>query len=123
MENGALGKLMQDGEIIVRQGEEGHCMYVVQEGQVEVLKENDGGQVHLGTLSAGDFFGEMALVDHEVRSATVRAMGAARVLTVDKKTFLRRVHEDPGLAFRIVQKMSRRIRELHAELLRTKPRP
>ncbi len=121
MENGALGKLMQDGEIIVRQGEEGHCMYVVQEGQVEVLKENDGGQVHLGTLSAGDFFGEMALVDHEVRSATVRAMGAARVLTVDKKTFLRRVHEDPSLAFRIVQKMSQRIRELHAELLRTKP--
>ena len=67
-------------------------------------------------LDAGDFFGEMAIVEKKARMATVRALGQARVLTVDKKNFLRRIHEDPSLAYRIVQTMSRRIRELGAEV-------
>ncbi|HSQ53956.1 MAG TPA: hypothetical protein VLM86_01615 [Candidatus Bathyarchaeia archaeon] len=41
-----------------------------------------------------------------------------RVLSVDKKMFLRKIHDDPSLAFMIMQKMSRRIRELDGELMR-----
>ena len=107
-----LGKVYEDGEVITRQGEEGDCMYVIQEGHVEVVAEGPDGDVHLATLGEADFFGEMAIFEREVRSATVRALGPVRVLTVDKKTFLRRVHEDPSLAYRLVQTMSRRIREL-----------
>lgn len=118
MDAGALGKFLHDGEIIVRQGDVGECMYVIQTGRVEVFKEQNGAEVPLGTMEAGDFFGEMALVDRAVRSATVRAVGETRVLSVDKRTFLRRVHEDPALALRIVEKMSRRIRDLHKELVR-----
>jgi CRP/FNR family transcriptional regulator, cyclic AMP receptor protein len=118
MDAGALGKFLHDGEIIVRQGDVGECMYVIQTGRVEVFKEQNGEEVPLGTLEAGDFFGEMALVDRAVRSATVRAIGETRLLSVDKRTFLRRVHEDPALALRIVEKMSRRIRDLHKELVR-----
>ena len=120
MENGALGKVYQDSQVIVRQGEAGDCMYVIQEGRVAVIQEKDGREVPLALLGKGDFFGEMALFSHEVRSSTVRAQGMVRVLTVDKKTFMRRVHEDPSLAFRIVQQMSQRIREMDAELARIK---
>lgn len=120
MENGALGKVYQDSQVIVRQGEVGDCMYVVQQGRVAVVQERDGKEVPLAVLGKGDFFGEMALFDREVRSSTVRAIGEAQVLTVDKKTLLRRIHEDPSLAFRIVQQMSQRIRELDAELVRMK---
>jgi len=74
----------------------------------------------LAVMSEGDFFGEMALIEREVRSATVRALGGVRVLSVDKVTFLRRIHEDPSLAYRILQKMSRRIRELDDLLGQTK---
>ena len=95
-------------------------MYVIQAGQVEVLQEREGKEIRLSVLDEGDVFGEMALFEREARSATVRALGDARVLTVDKKTFLRRVHEDPSFAFRILQKMSHRIRELDAELVRVK---
>ncbi len=116
METGALGKVYQDGEIIVRQGELGNCMYVVQKGKVEVLQEKGDKQVSLAVLNEGDFLGEMAIFEREVRSATARALGEVRVLTVDKKTFLRRIHEDPSLAFRIIQKMSRRIRELNSKI-------
>lgn len=113
---GALGKVYQDGEIIVRQGEVGDCMYVIQEGQVEVVVEKDGEEVRLAVRGETEFFGEMAIFEREVRMATVRALGQARVLTIDKKNFLRRIHEDPSLAYRIVQTMSRRIRELSAEV-------
>jgi len=120
MENGALGKVYQDSQVIVRQGEVGDCMYVIQEGRVAVIQERDGREVPLAVLGKGDFFGEMALFDREMRSSTVRALGEVRVLTVDKKTFMRRIHEDPSLAFRIVQQMSQRIREMDGELGRIK---
>jgi CRP-like cAMP-binding protein len=115
MNTGALGKVYQDGEVIICQGEVGNCMYVIQEGKVEVLVEQDGKEVKLAVRKEGDFIGEMAIFDRDVRSATVRSHGRARVLTVDKKNFLRRIHEDPSLAFRIVETMSRRIRELTEE--------
>jgi flavin-dependent dehydrogenase len=115
-----LGKLYRDGESIIREGDVGECMFVIQKGEVEILKERNGGEMHLGRLGEGDFFGEMALVDREVRSATARARGDVRVLTIDKRTFLSRVHEDPALAFRIVQKMSGRVRDLHSELIALK---
>ena len=117
---GALGKVYQDGEVIVRQGEVGDCMYVIQEGQVEVVLEKDGEEVRLAVRGEGEFFGEMAIFEREVRMATVRALGQARVLTIDKKNFLRRIHKDPSLAYRIVQTMSRRIRELSAEVAQLK---
>lgn len=121
METGALGKTYRDSEVIVRQGEAGDCMFVIQAGEVEVFRVNDKQrEVRLAVLHEKDFFGEMALFDREVRSATVRALGEARVLTVDRKSFLRRVHEDPSLAFRVVEQMSHRIRDLDAELTQLK---
>jgi len=116
MNTGALGKLLQDGEIIVRQGEVGNCMYVIQQGQVEVLLKKGDADVCVAVLGEGDFFGEMALFDQEVRSATVRARGEVRILTLEKRTFLRRIHEDPSLAFRMLEKMSRRVRKLNETL-------
>ncbi len=114
MELGALGKVYHDGEVIIRQGEVGACMYVVQEGQVEVVEEKNGQEVRLAVRETGDLFGEMAIFERDVRSATVRALGQARVLSVDAATFLRRVHEDPSIAYRLVKMMSHRIRDLSA---------
>lgn len=112
MAKGALGKVYRDGDVIIRQGDLGDCMYVIQEGQVEVLLERQGQEIPLQVHGPGAFFGEMAIFDKDVRSATVRALGEAKVLTVDKKNFMRRVHEDPALAFHLVETMSGRIREL-----------
>jgi flavin-dependent dehydrogenase len=113
---GELGKIYKSGEAIVRQGDIGECMYIIQSGQVEVIRESDGKDVKLAELGKGEFFGEMALFEKGVRSATVRPLGEVRVLSVDKRLFLRKIHEDPALAFHIMQKMSLRIRELDKEL-------
>jgi len=120
MTGGALGRSYRDGEIVVRQGEEGDCLFVVQEGQLEVVREEDGREVHIRMVGPDELFGEMAVFERQRRSATVRARGPARVLTLDKKNFLRRVNEDPSLAFRIVETMSRRVRELSAQVVELK---
>jgi CRP-like cAMP-binding protein len=113
---GALGRVYEDGDVLVRQGEKGDCMFVIQEGEVEVIHEDGETETRLAVRGEGEFIGEMAIFEQDVRSATVRALGQARILTIDKKNFLRRVHEDPSLAYRMVQTMSRRIRELSAEV-------
>ncbi|OGV73537.1 MAG: hypothetical protein A3K19_32240 [Lentisphaerae bacterium RIFOXYB12_FULL_65_16] len=120
MNEGALGRLYEDGETVVNQGEVGNCMHVVQSGQVAVLIAGPGGETQVGTLGTGDVFGEMALFTGEPRTATIRAQGRARILTVDKRQFLRRAHEDPSLAFSILHKMAHRIKELNLEVVRLK---
>lgn len=118
MSRGALGKVYHDGEVIVRQGDTADGLFVIQEGRLEILSESHGRETRLRIAGEGELIGEMAVFDRQVRSATVRALGEARVLTVDRKNFLRRINEDPSLAFRIVETMSRRIRELGVEVVR-----
>jgi CRP-like cAMP-binding protein len=120
MSAGSLGRVYEDGEILVKQGEVGDAMFVIQEGEVEVVKERDGRETVLATLGAGEMLGEMAVFLRETRSATVRAKGRARAITIDKKNFLRRVNEDPSIAFRLVETLSRRVRELSEEVARVK---
>jgi CRP-like cAMP-binding protein len=115
-----LGKEYAVGDAIVRQGEEGDCLFVIQEGEAEVFREEDGEEALVGRLRAGDMFGEMSIIEKEVRSATIRARTPVKALTIDRKTFLRRVQEDPSLAFNVLKAMSGRVRRMNAELARLK---
>jgi CRP/FNR family transcriptional regulator len=112
----SLGREYKDGDVIVRQGEKGNCMFVILKGEVEAVAETDGKELRLRTMKANDIFGEMALFEEETRTATIRALGSAQILTIDKKNFLGGIHEDPSLAFRIVKTMSHRIRDLTERL-------
>lgn len=120
MKSGALGKEYKDGESIIRQGEVGDCMFVIQSGQVEIVTRNGDQEVRLAIRCEGEFIGEMALFEKEVRSADVRALGPARILTIDKRNLMARVHEDPSLAFRLIQGLCHRVRELSDEITRIK---
>ena len=118
MSTSGLGRTYEDGEAIVRQGEVGDRMFVIQEGQAQVSMEKEGQEKLLRVAREGELIGEMAVFEKQVRSATVRALGRTRVLTIDKKSVLRRISEDPSIAFRVVQTMSRRGRELSDEVAR-----
>ncbi len=117
MTQGALGRLCRDGQDIVRQGDDGECMFVIQSGRVQVILEQEGKEHVLATMEEGDFFGEMAIFERQKRSATVRALGDVRVLTVDRRTLLQRIQADPSLAFRMIATLSRRVRELDTQLV------
>jgi len=116
MDTGGLGKLYSDGEVIIKQGDAGNCMYVIQSGEVEVISDNNGKEVRLAIRKEGDFFGEMALFSKELRSATIRALGDTRILTVDRKNLLKSIQKDPSLAFRIIETLSKRVRDLSEEI-------
>ena len=113
-----LGREYRDGEVICRQGDPGDSLYVVQDGRVIVRREEEGRTAIVAELTPGEIFGEMALFEREPRSATVTARGHARVLTLDGRAFLRTVHQDPSMAFRLLQMMARRIRTLTQEVAR-----
>lgn len=106
----------KDGEYIVREGERGDCMYFVEAGEVEVVRRHGGQETYLAVLAAGDFFGEMALIEHDIRSASVRALGEAKVVALDEESFLQRIGQDPSLAFRLFDRMSERLRDLTERL-------
>ena len=106
-----MGKHYEDGEIIIKQGTKGNCLYVIQRGQVEIIQETSEGDVKVAELGKSDFFGEMGLFEEDVRSCTVRAKGNTQVLTVDKRNLYKSIHQDSSLAYRLLEKMSNRLRE------------
>lgn len=116
MKKEKLGRVFQDGEIIVRQGDKGDCLFIVQEGQVQILIENQGEEILLRTAGKNELIGEMAIFRRDVRSATARAQGTVRALTLDRNNFLKRITEEPSLAFRIIEAMSKRICDLSIEV-------
>lgn len=114
-----LERVYQDGEIIVKEGDKGSEMYIIKSGSVKVTKKINNGQMLLTTLSNGDFFGEMALFEQALRSATVSSVGETRLIVLHAGAFLYRLRQDPTLVFEMFQKMSKRIRRLTEELSRT----
>ena len=117
MDAGALGRVYQDRETIFCQGDAGESMYVILEGKVELYIDRDGHETSIKLCREGEFVGEMALFQREKRNSNARANGKARLLSVDKKNFLRRVQEDPSIALRLVQNLSERIHELDEEIV------
>ena len=106
-----------DGEVIVREADEGREMYLIQEGAAEVFKMVDGVEVRLATLDRGSFFGEMSLLESLPRSATVRARGATKLLVIEPGMLLIKIRRDPTFAFEMLQHMSRRVRELDEQIV------
>ena len=116
MKSKALGRRYRDGEMIIKQGDVGDCIYVIQEGKVEVFNENHKGEIKIAELGTNEFFGEMGLFEKDVRSCTIRACGEAKILTIDKRNFYKTIHKDPTLAYNLLQKMSYRLREINKKL-------
>jgi CRP-like cAMP-binding protein len=117
-----LGRWYKDGQIVCRQGELGDCMYVVQEGQIELMRRDGSREYCLGIVETGSIWGEAALLERDhLRTATARAIGDACVLTIEKQMFLNRMNEDPSFALQILKKLSRRVLELETALVRSAP--
>jgi CRP-like cAMP-binding protein len=82
------------GDYFFREGEDAQCMYVIEQGAVEVQKRWDGRDQMLHRLHAGDCFGEMALMDFFPRSASVRALEPTRVIEIAPAALQRLAERD-----------------------------
>ena len=96
------------GDAVVSAGQAGESMFVVLEGALEAVIEQEGEQVVVGTIEPGDFFGEMSLLTGEPRSATVRAATEAIALEIDKADLTPLFQARPELARQIATKVAER---------------
>jgi len=86
-ESGIKNQHFEPGDVIFHQGDLGDSVYVIQQGECDVIKEENGAARSVATLRAGDYFGEMALLSDKTRNATIQARTAMEVLLIPKCDF------------------------------------
>ena len=97
---------------IFQQGDEGHMMFVIVEGHVQVVRNTDGKDQIWAERGPGDFVGEMAIIESAPRSATLRTQSEVRILAIDDETFKGILRERPDVSFAVMRSISRRLREM-----------
>ena len=107
-----IARHYETGKFIFLEDSEGEqCFFVVQ-GSVKVTRlSKDGREVILAMLNEGEFFGEMALLDGESRSANVIALEETEVLTLNREDFLVVLHDYPQIAIQLLKEMAHRLRK------------
>lgn len=112
----AFGELLREraypkGSVILFEDDPGDALYIVAAGQVKVvLIGEDGREVILSVLGEGSFFGELALLDDEPRSAHVIAMEDSSVLALRREDFQARLRSSPEVAIALLRELSSRLR-------------
>ena len=105
-----LAKVTEDlevdaGKVLCREGETGREFFVIIEGEVDVTK---GGR-HLGTRGSGDFFGEIALIEHVPRTATVTAKTRVRFFVLTSQAFSSLLDHNPGVERKVLRALAKRV--------------
>ncbi|MEM1246144.1 MAG: cyclic nucleotide-binding domain-containing protein [Acidobacteriota bacterium] len=100
------------GDFVFRHGDPGDEMFIIQEGEVEIVQEHSGDEVTLAVLRQGDFFGEMAILEAQPRTASARATADCNLLPIKGSTFDEMLQKNPEVAVRMMRKLSGRLRQM-----------
>jgi CRP-like cAMP-binding protein len=106
-----FGKEFKRGEALFKEGDPGKEMYVVQSGKVNITKTVREQEKILATLGAGEFFGEMAILNQKPRSAGAVMAEDGKLLVIDPKTFEAMIRGNVEIAVRLIKKLSDRLQE------------
>lgn len=116
LDHGTYCELSAD-TILFNEGDPGDALYIILQGEIEVLQVFDGALIHLTTLLPGEYVGEMALLDDSPRSATVRAARDSLLLAIFKKDLRDLAADYPALYNDTARMLSVRLREMNARRL------
>ncbi len=97
------------GQTVFREGDPGSEMYIIESGSIDILRI-DRGSTPLARLEAGDFFGEMAVLEDQPRFATALAVTPVRLLKIDRAAFSGVLSSNVEIAVRIMRKLTARLR-------------
>jgi len=97
------------GTVLFREGDPGGEMYVIQAGEVEISRMMGEKRQTLALLPAGEFFGEMAIINNRPRSATATVKKKARLLVIDGETFEAMLRGKTEIAVRMIKSMAERL--------------
>src|SRR5574344_1173341 len=104
-----FAKLYEPGQVIISEFEPGDCFYLIQTGNVQLVKCVNGAKKNLDILKPGEFFGEMAILDNSPRSATCVAIGKVECLEFNKENFELLITGNPQLALILLKLFCKRI--------------
>src|SRR5215218_6349173 len=105
------------GQLVLREGDPGDSLYVVLDGQLEVTKRHGMQDVLLAVYKAGQFFGEMALLEQAPRSASVRTLRESRLLVISQAAFQTLLSCSPSAPFKILRTVTSRLRSTESMLI------
>ncbi len=103
-------------ELIFHSGDHGEEMFIIQDGEIEIFQQDTDEEVQLAVLRQGDFFGEMAILEHQPRTASARALTPATLLPIRGATFDDMLQRNPEVAVRMVRKLSGRLMQMERQV-------
>lgn len=106
----------RSGETIYDEGQDGDALFVIQAGQVELIRHGEGGNRVISRHGPGEFFGEMSVLLGRARMARAVAVADTRVLQLDGRTFETMCVEQPEIAIRVIQRLASRMTHLEQRL-------
>lgn len=110
MPNVGMRQIFLANDIIFREGEEGNCAYIIEEGRIQISVRRDGEEVIITSLGIGEIFGEMSIIDGQARSATAMALEPCKLSVVTKEQLTKRLHESDSIVKLLISILLTRIR-------------
>jgi CRP-like cAMP-binding protein len=110
------GRKYAPGEHIFKEGDHGEEMFIIHAGSVRITKSTDEGEKTLVTLGAGDFFGEMAVIDKGPRSASAVANEETICIVLNEELFEQQMQRNAKIVKKILKNMSARLRAMNEQL-------
>jgi CRP-like cAMP-binding protein len=112
-------RAFRKNEVIFHAQEPGNALFVIKRGRVKIsMGDRRGKEIILRIFEAGDFFGEMSLLDGEPRSATVSSLEPCQALVLSRDQFLKFVAEHPEVVMKMLTALSRRLRKADEKISR-----
>jgi signal transduction histidine kinase len=112
-------RLCQAGEVVFKEGDPGEGLFVIGEGRIKICINTGLDQpIELSQLGPGEFFGEMAVLDYEPRSATAIAVEPTELYYIARPALMEQLKHSPELVFSLTRQLSRRIRDFNRQYLR-----
>src|SRR3712207_3992926 len=105
------------GQLVIQEGEPGDALYVVLDGELEITKRQGGQDILLAVSRAGEFLGEMSLLEQTPRSASVRTLRESRLLVISQAAFQTLLSCSPSAPLTILHTLTSRLRNNESVLM------
>lgn len=105
------------GDLVIEEGVPGDTLYIILSGELEITKREGDQEIVLASRTAGEFLGEMSLLEHRPRSASARARRDTELLEIGPEAFRKLIESDPTVAMTILHTVAGRLRSTEASLM------
>ncbi len=109
----AKSKFVKKNTLLCSKGDDNRTMYIIKQGTMDVSVYTESGkELILSTLQAGDYFGELSMLDGEPVSANITSTTNGEIIFVHKEDFFKAMNLNPSIAFNVIHHLCSKIREL-----------